>query len=153
MIPRTNGLSHTFKTHCPFGCLGPIMYHRVEKFTHYLGYDGKVPAVWRYSLALLTFSAALVAQSYSAPAGIRPALRRAATSILPGGRIIAPLGDQYSTGAGPFGLLVGPAARTVVTSNGGPGPNSLTVLNRDRGGSHWGVQQIVARARDEVEAF
>jgi len=129
------------------------MYHRVEKITHYLGYDGKVPAVWRYSLALLTFSAALVAQSYSAPAGIRPPLRRATTSILPGGRIIAPLGDQYSTGAGPFGLLVGPAARTVVTSNGGPGQNSLTVLNRDRGGSHWGVQQIVARARDEVEAF
>jgi YVTN family beta-propeller protein len=129
------------------------MYHWVEKITHYLRYDGKVPAAWRCPLALLTFSAALVAQSYSAPAGIRPALRRPGTSILPGGRIIAPLGDQYATGAGPFGLLVGPSARTVVTSNGGPGQNSLTVLDRDRGSSHWAVQQIVARSRDGIEAF
>ena len=57
---------------------------------------------------------------------------KAAGGAPAGGRIIAPLGDQYPTGAGPFGLLVGPSARTVVTSNSGPGPNSLTVLARGR---------------------
>jgi YVTN family beta-propeller protein len=111
-----------------------------------------VPVAWRQFLALLTFSITLAAQSYSTPAGIRPALRKAASSILPGGRIIAPLGDQYATGAGPFGLLVGPSARTVVTSNGGPGPNSLTVLDHDRTG-HWSVQQLVARSSEGQEAF
>ena len=117
-----------------------------------IGYDGEVPVAWRQFLALLTFSITLAAQSYSTPAGIRPALRKAASSILPGGRIIAPLGDQYATGAGPFGLLVGPSARTVVTSNGGPGPNSLTVLDHDRTG-HWSVQQLVARSSEGQEAF
>jgi YVTN family beta-propeller protein len=111
-----------------------------------------VLAAWRQFLALLAFNATLAAQSFSAPAGIRPALRKAAAAILPGGRIIAPLGDQYFTGAGPFGLLVGPSARTVVTSNGGPGPNSLTVLDHDRSG-RWSVQQVVARATEGQEVF
>jgi YVTN family beta-propeller protein len=111
-----------------------------------------VPAVWRHFLALLAFSTTLVAQSYSAPAGIRQALRRVSSSILPGGRIIAPLGEQYPTGPGPFGLFVGPSARTVVTSNGGPGPNSFTVLDHDRSG-RWGVQQLVAHSSEGQEAF
>src|ERR1700722_9993527 len=98
------------------------------------------------------FSVTLRAQSYVSPAGIRPALRRIGSSILPGGRIIAPLGEQYATGPGPFGLLVGPSARTVVTSNGGPGPNSLTVLDHDRSG-HWSVQQLVAHSAEGQEAF
>jgi len=115
-------------------------------------YDGRVPARWRSLWALLTFSIFLAAQSYSAPAGIRPALRRAATSILPGGRIIAPLGDQYPTGPGPFGLFVGTSARTVVTSNGGPGRNSLTVLDRTRD-NRWGVQQFIAASPDALDEF
>ena len=98
------------------------------------------------------FSLSLAAQSYSTPAGLRPALRRVSTSILPGGRIIAPLGEQYATGAGPFGLLVGPSSRTVVTANGGPGPNSFTVLDHERSG-HWSVQQLVAHAAEGQEAF
>ena len=91
-----------------------------------------MPPAKRQFLALLTCSLTLAAQSFTAPAGIRPALRKPASSILPGGRVIAPLGDQYGTGAGPFGLLAGPSARIVVTSNGGPGPNSFTVLDHDR---------------------
>ena len=98
------------------------------------------------------FSITLAAQSYTAPAGIRPALRRIGSSILPGGRIIAPLGDQYPTGAGPFGLLVGPSSRVVVTANGGPGPNSFTVLDHDRSG-HWSVQQLVAHTLEGSDAF
>jgi YVTN family beta-propeller protein len=111
-----------------------------------------VPATRRHALALLTFSATLAAQSFSAPAGIRPALRKPASSILPGGRIIAPLGEQYATGAGPFGLLVGPSARTVVTSNGGPGPNSLTIFDHQRSG-RWTSQTVMARSTEGQEAF
>jgi YVTN family beta-propeller protein len=100
----------------------------------------------------LTFCAPLVAQTFTAPAGLRPALRRAATSILPGGRIIAPLGDQYPTGAGPFGLAVGPSSRVVVTANGGLGRNSFTVLDRERN-SRWSERQIVARSLDTLDEF
>ena len=128
------------------------MYHQTEKITHHLGYDEGVPASRRHLLALLLFSSILAAQTYSAPAGIRPALRRVGSSILPGGRIIAPLGDQYATGAGPFGLLVGPGARTVVTSNGGPGPNSFTILAHERSG-RWSAQTIVANSYDAEEEF
>ena len=50
---------------------------------------------------------------YSAPAGIRPALRHpGAASILPGGRIISPFGHQYVTGPGPFGLAISASGKT-----------------------------------------
>ena len=115
-------------------------------------YHEYVSATRRYLLASLTFSVWLVAQSYSSPAGLRPALRRnGGASILPGGRIIAPLGDQYVTGSGPFGLAVGQSGNTLVTANGGPGRNSLTILERGdlsargRRENRWQVQQIVMR--------
>src|ERR1035437_10756619 len=58
--------------------------------------------------AILLFrlaAAPLFAADYAAPAGVRPAARRpGAESILPGGRIVASLGQQYTTGPGPFGL-------------------------------------------------
>jgi YVTN family beta-propeller protein len=114
----------------------------------------------RGGMVLLGFCAVLSAQSYTAPAGIRPALRRSSTSILPGGRIIAPLGEQYVTGAGPFGLAVGPSARVVVTANGGLGRNSFTILDRAQGGSQkasgalrWTERQIVARSLDTLDEF
>lgn len=86
----------------------------------------------------------LVAAEYSAPAGIRPALRRpGAASILPGGRIISSLGNQYITGPGPFGLAAGPGGKTLVTANGGPHRYSLTVLERGRN-LPWTVRHLVA---------
>lgn len=84
------------------------------------------------------------AQSYSAPAGIRPAQRHSGASILPGGRVIAPMGDEYIGGPGAFGLAVSADGRYVVTSNTGPGRNSLTVLERTRTG--WDDRQIMARS-------
>jgi YVTN family beta-propeller protein len=116
------------------------------------GYDENVPAAWRFLLTLLTLSTSMAAQTYSAPAGIRPALRRPGASILPGGRIVSPLGDQYVTGPGAFGLAVSPSGKTVVTSNGGPGRNSLTILDRDRNG-HWQGRQLVARSLDMLDQF
>lgn len=92
----------------------------------------------------------MAAQSYYAPAGLRPALRRnAGASILPGGRVIAPLGSQYPTGAGPFGLAVSETGKTLVTANGGPGRNSLTIMERgnlstrNRKDERWEVQQVL----------
>ncbi len=115
-------------------------------------YDGEVPAAWRFSLALLTCCLPAAAQTYSAPAGLRPALRRPASSILPGGRIITPLGEQHATGSGPFGLVVSASGKTVVTSNGGPGRNSLSIMERGKGGG-WEVRHLVARSLDALDDF
>jgi DNA-binding beta-propeller fold protein YncE len=93
----------------------------------------------RISTVSLTILLALVpalAADYSAPAGTRPAIHRpGAPSILPGGRIIAPLGRQYITGPGPFGLAISPDGRTIVSVNSGPERFSVSVLERDKKGS------------------
>ena len=103
----------------------------------------------RISLLLLTIP--IFAADYSAPAGIRPALRRpGATSILPGGRIISPLGNQYVTGPGPFGLAISASGRTMVSANRGPDRFSLTVLEQDKSGA-WSVRQLIAPKKKPVE--
>ena len=87
------------------------------------------------------------AAEYSAPAGIRPALRRpGAASILPGGRVISPLGHQYVTGPGPFGLAISASGKTLASANSGPDRFSLTVLEQEKGGA-WQVRQLVAPKR------
>jgi len=111
-----------------------------------------VPTVWRFVLTVWTFQAALAAQSFSAPAGIRPAFRRLGAAVLPGGRVLSPLGDQYVTGPGAFGLKVGPTGKSVVTVNSGPGKNSLTVLEQDKAG-RWQARQLVARSLDMLDSF
>ncbi len=99
----------------------------------------------RYFLLFLAFP--VCAAEYSAPAGIRPALRRpGAASILPGGRIISPLGRQYITGPGPFGLAISASGKTLVSANSGPDRFSLTVLEREKDGG-WQVRQLVAPKR------
>src|ERR1700691_432539 len=101
----------------------------------------------RISLLLLTLP--VFAADYSAPAGIRPALRRpGAASILPGGRIISPLGNQYVTGPGPFGLAISPSGKTLASANSGPDRFSLTVLEQQKGGA-WEMRQLVAPKKKE----
>jgi DNA-binding beta-propeller fold protein YncE len=96
----------------------------------------------RYLLLLLTFP--LLGADYAAPAGIRPALRRpGAASILPGGRIISPLGRQALTGPGPFGLAISDSGKTLVSANSGPDRFSLTVMEHDKKAG-WQVRQLVA---------
>ncbi|MBZ5580844.1 MAG: hypothetical protein LAQ30_01335 [Acidobacteriia bacterium] len=107
-------------------------------------------APWRYALALALAAVALYAQWRTAPAGIRPAFIKAGGSILPGGRIVAPAGDQYITGAGPFGLALSASGKAAVTANGGPGVNSLTALARNVSGG-WDARQILARSTDVSE--
>jgi YVTN family beta-propeller protein len=99
----------------------------------------------RYLLCFLAFP--LCAGDYAAPAGIRPALRRpGAASILPGGRIISPLGHQFITGPGPFGLAISVSGKTLVSANSGPDRFSLTVLEQQKGGD-WQVRQLFAKKR------
>ncbi len=89
------------------------------------------------------------AAEYSAPAGIRPALRRpGAASILPGGRIISASGHQYVTGPGPFGLAISASGKTLVSANSGPDRFSLTVLEQQKGGE-WQARQLVAPKKEK----
>ena len=94
----------------------------------------------------------LDAAQYTAPAGTRPAIRRpGAATILPGGRIIAPLGSVHVTGPGAFGLAISPNGRTLVTANGGTDRYSLTVLERDKRGP-WQVRHVVAPKKEAGDA-
>ena len=93
----------------------------------------------------------LAAADYSAPAGIRPAMLRPDAAVLPGGRVIAPLGRQYVTGPGPFGLAVSPAGRTLVSSNGGPDRYSLTVMERGKGGGWTARHLMVPKPRRDED--
>jgi YVTN family beta-propeller protein len=69
-------------------------------------------------------------------------------SVLPGGRIIQPLGESFLTGAGPFGLAISPSGKTIITANTGPGRNSITVVEQEKSGN-WIARHILARTRDE----
>ena len=113
-------------------------------------YDGEVSATRRLVAALAVFGGALPAQTYAPPAGDRPASRRSGPSILPGGRIIAPLGDEYVTGPGAFGLAVSASGRTAVTANGGPFRYSFTVLDRASRDGRWQARQMAAGSLEDA---
>ena len=104
--------------------------------------------------ALFLFLAAaliLSGQHYRPPAGEQPVVRRGgATSILPGGRAITPLGRQYITGPGPFGLAVSPKGRWAVSADGGPNRYALTAIDRSKSPAR--VLHHVAPAPGEPEA-
>ncbi len=79
----------------------------------------------------------LEAAEYRAPAGNQPPIPRVgAESVLPGGRMIAPVGRQFSTGPGPFGVAVSPKGRFVVTADTGPQWVSVTVIEHDERGRY-----------------
>jgi len=103
----------------------------------------------RNCLLVLSCAGSLAAQSFNAPAGIRSAQRRPTGAILPGGRIIQPEGEQFLTGSGPFGLAVSPEGKSVITANGGPGRNSLTILEHDKN-NHWEVRHLLARTKGDT---
>src|SRR5205823_454655 len=103
----------------------------------------------RFGFILVALTASrLLAQPYSAPAGIRPAHQHSNASILPGGRVIQPLGDSFITGAGPFGLAISNSGKTLITANTGPGRNSLTLLELEKSGQ-WVVRHLLAHSRDD----
>jgi DNA-binding beta-propeller fold protein YncE len=94
--------------------------------------------------------AAAAGPPYAAPAGTRPAASRpGAESVLPGGRLINPLGLQFVTGPGTFGLAVSAAGKIVAAANSGPDRSSLTIINRQ--GRFWRTRQMAAHGEDEPE--
>ncbi len=82
------------------------------------------------------------AQVFNAPAGARPALRAGGSAIIPGGRVLTPLGEQLMTGPGPFGLALSPSGK-VATANIGMERFSVTVCERDKKGV-WSTHHLVA---------
>jgi YVTN family beta-propeller protein len=105
-------------------------------------------ARWRLALGFTSLGVTAWAQSYASPAGIRPALLRpGGATILPGGRIVAPLGDQHVTGSDPLALAISPSGRTIALSNGGSRPYSITVLQRDKNGP-WEATHYTAPTAD-----
>lgn len=108
-----------------------------------------VKARMRIAILSCACCCGIVAQTeadYRPPAGMRAAARRPGIqSVLPGGRMIDPLGRHFVTGPGPFGLILSPDGRYSVTANGGPNRYSLSVL--DRGGRQWQMLQIEPERR------
>ena len=103
------------------------------------------------SALLAAWPAIVQAAEFRTPAGTRPAARRpGAESVLPGGRMIEPLGRAFQTGPGAFGLVVSPDGRFAVTANGGPDRFSLTVL--DMNSEPWQVAQIRAPRKEDKPA-
>ncbi len=103
------------------------------------------------SLLLAVLCLPLVAVDYLPPAGTRPTARRpGAESILPGGRIVAPLGRQFNLGPGAFGLALSPDGKLAVTANGGPDRYSLSVL--DMSSEPWKLSSLKTRPREEKAA-
>ncbi len=109
-------------------------------------YSEVVPLLRRPPRSVVAFAAILSVAAgqdfYAPPAGLRPPIRRSSASILPGGRVIAPLGDQFPIGAGAFGLAVSPSTREIVTVNGGPWRTSISILERTQ--NRWEDRQLVA---------
>ncbi|HWR51056.1 MAG TPA: hypothetical protein VN428_08115 [Bryobacteraceae bacterium] len=84
------------------------------------------------SFVLMAITVSLMAADFRAPAGTRPAVRRpGADTVMPGGRVLTPLGRQLATGPGPFGIAMNASASLLVTSDGGPDRYSLTVFRKD----------------------
>ncbi len=97
---------------------------------------------------LFVFVTALAAADYRPPAGTRPVAKRpGGESILPGGRMIAPLGRQYQTGPGPWGLAVSPNGRRVVSADGGTRAFSLTLLDSRAGA--WRIERREASRKPD----
>lgn len=89
---------------------------------------------------------------YTAPAGRLPVIRRpGAATIIPGGRVIHPMGEIHATGPGPFGLAISPDGETVVTANGGPQRFSFTVLQREKA-NRWRIRHLLAPRERESGA-
>jgi YVTN family beta-propeller protein len=62
-------------------------------------------------------------------------------TVIPNGRLISPYGKQIIVAPHPFGLTLSPDGQTIVTSNSGVGPFSISII-RDVGSASPVVRQI-----------
>jgi DNA-binding beta-propeller fold protein YncE len=96
----------------------------------------------RTLLGILLLLSGAGAAEYHPPAGQRYAIAGRSESILPGGRVIEPLGLQIETGPGPFGLAVSERG-AAATANIGYERFGITVVEPEKGG--WRRRDIWAR--------
>ena len=65
----------------------------------------------------------------TAPAGNQyTKINKDGTTVIPNGRFITPLGKQISVAPHPFGLILSPDGKTIVTANSGTGPFSISII-------------------------
>lgn len=78
----------------------------------------------------------------SAPAGNRYCtIDEAGVTVIPNGRLLSPYGRQIRVAPHPFGLVVSPDGKTIITSNSGVGPFSISII-RDFNATTPAVKQI-----------
>ncbi len=66
----------------------------------------------------------------TAPAGDQYTLiNREGTTVIPNGRLLTPTGKQIIVAPHPFGLTLSPDGKTIITSNSGTGPFSISIIN------------------------
>ncbi|NDC78492.1 MAG: hypothetical protein EBZ67_11560 [Chitinophagia bacterium] len=79
---------------------------------------------------------------FTAPAGSQPArIERNGETILPNGRIVQSVGQQIVVAPHPYGMVLSPDGKTLVTANSGTSPLSITII-RDLNRFGGDVQQI-----------
>ena len=93
-------------------------------------------------LGIILAAAVASGAEYRSPAGQRYAVAGRTASILPGGRILEPLGQQIDTGPGPFGLAVSERG-AAASANIGYERFGVTVLEPEKNG--WREGEIWAR--------
>jgi YVTN family beta-propeller protein len=77
-----------------------------------------------------------------APAGNRPTeINPRGETVLPNGRLVTPQGVQVKVAPHPYGLALSPDGKTLVTSNSGTWPFSVSIIS-DLSSSQPSVQQI-----------
>ena len=65
----------------------------------------------------------------TAPAGDKYTLiNREGTTVIPNGRLLTPTGKQITVAPHPFGLTLSPDGNTIITSNSGTGPFSISII-------------------------
>ena len=65
----------------------------------------------------------------SAPAGEQyTAINKNGVTVIPNGRLISPAGKQVMVAPHPFGLVISPDGKTIISSNSGTGPFSISIV-------------------------
>jgi YVTN family beta-propeller protein len=63
------------------------------------------------------------------PAGKLPTqIDKTGTTVIPNGRFIKPLGHQITVAPHPYGMILSPDGKTIVTANSGTSPLSITII-------------------------